>query len=412
MSQHVLLSLFQGYGVELEYMIVDAESLSVRPIADEALRAAAGEITSEVERGEIAWSNELALHVIELKTNGPAPALAPLPALFQEQVRQINEILAAHGARLMPSAMHPWMDPDRELRLWPHDYNPVYEAYNRIFDCRGHGWANLQSVHLNLPFADDAEFGRLHAAIRLLLPLMPALAASSPVLERRLSGLQDTRMEVYRGNSKRIPSITGRVVPEPVFTRRDYEQEILQRMYGDIAPHDPAKTLQYEWLNSRGAIARFDRNTIEVRVLDVQECPQADVAICAAVAAVLQALTEERWTSLAEQQSLAVEPLAEIFSTAVRHAEQAPIDNRQYLAQFGHSGAHATAGELWRGVLDQVMPASEPWSTPLETILQQGPLSRRITAALGDLERRPARLDEVYRELCACLHEGRMFVGV
>jgi len=280
------ISLFHAFGVELEYMIVDARTLSVRPIADEVLKAAAGQITSEVECGEIAWSNELALHVIELKTNGPAPSLAPLPTLFQEQVTRIQEILARYDARLMPTAMHPWMNPDQELRLWPHDYNPVYESYNRIFDCRGHGWANLQSVHLNLPFADDEEFGRLHAAIRLLLPILPALAASSPVVERRLSGLLDTRMETYRSNSQRIPSITGAVIPEPVFTRKDYQQRILERMYADIAPHDPAGILQHEWLNSRGAITRFDRNTIEIRVLDVQECPLADVAICAAAAAV------------------------------------------------------------------------------------------------------------------------------
>jgi len=48
------------------------------------------------------------------------------------------------------------MDPNREMVIWPHDYSVVYEAFNRIFDCRGHGWANLQAVHLNLPFADDA----------------------------------------------------------------------------------------------------------------------------------------------------------------------------------------------------------------------------------------------------------------
>ena len=77
-------------------------------------------------------------------------------------------------ARLLPTAMHPWMDPDRDLRLWPHEASAVYEAFNRIFSCRGHGWANLQSAHINLPFANDEEFGRLHAAIRAVLPIIPA----------------------------------------------------------------------------------------------------------------------------------------------------------------------------------------------------------------------------------------------
>ncbi len=256
------LHLFEGFGVELEYMLVDQQSLNVRPMADQVMHQLAGEYLSEIEFGEVAWSNELALHVIELKTNGPASSLTPLPELMQQHVCQLNALLAPHHACLMPTAMHPWMDPWQELRLWPHDYSPVYEAYHRIFDCRGHGWANLQSVHLNLPFADDAEFGRLHAAIRLLLPLLPALAASSPVLERRLTGLQDNRMEVYRNNSRRIPSITAHVVPEAVYTCADYESQILQRMYDEIAPLDPEAVLQHEWLNVRGAI----RDSIAIRL--------------------------------------------------------------------------------------------------------------------------------------------------
>ena len=79
---------------------------------------------------------------------------------------------------LLPGGAHPWMDPGREMVLWPHDAHEIYDLYNTIFDCRGHGWANLQSAHLNLPFAGDAEFASLHAAIRILLPLMPALTAS------------------------------------------------------------------------------------------------------------------------------------------------------------------------------------------------------------------------------------------
>ena len=112
--------------------------------------------------------------------------------------------------------------------IWPHDYSIVYEAFNRIFDCRGHGWANLQAVHLNLPFADDAEFARLHAAIRVLLPILPALAASSPIFEGRLSGVLDTRLDVYRNNCRKIPLATGRVIPEPVFSAADYHGRILE----------------------------------------------------------------------------------------------------------------------------------------------------------------------------------------
>ncbi|HSG69960.1 MAG TPA: glutamate-cysteine ligase family protein, partial [Planctomycetaceae bacterium] len=367
MAQRVF-HLWEAFGVELEYMIVDAESLDVRPITDRVLYEVAGEYLTEFELGEISWSNELALHVIELKTSGPAADLEPLTSHFQDQVRRIDAILAPLGARLMPTAMHPWMDPFRELQLWPHEFNPIYETYNRIFDCRGHGWANLQSVHLNLPFADDEEFGRLHAAIRLLLPILPALAASSPVMDGQATGLADNRLEVYRYNSRQVRSVAGDVIPEPVFSQADYDREILQKMYAEIAPFDTEGVLSYEWLNSRGAIARFDRNTIEIRVLDVQECPAADLAVCAVIVGVLKALTEERWTSLREQQSFSVNQLSRLLVATIRDAELTTLDDPNYLMQFGLQAESISTGDLWKHLVDQVSGVI-PRDEALETIL-------------------------------------------
>lgn len=159
-------------------MIVDRETLDVRPICDRLFETAAGREVSDFapdgETGVVSWSNELALHVVELKTQRPVPSLDGLDRLFQDHIARIDALLAPMNARLLPTGMHPWMHPDRETRLWPHENNEIYRAYDRIFGCRGHGWGNLQSTHINLPFANDEEFGRLYAAIRLLLPLLPA----------------------------------------------------------------------------------------------------------------------------------------------------------------------------------------------------------------------------------------------
>ena len=46
MSTHQSLSLFQGFGVEVEYIIVDRQSLNILPIADKLLAKAAEEIFS------------------------------------------------------------------------------------------------------------------------------------------------------------------------------------------------------------------------------------------------------------------------------------------------------------------------------------------------------------------------------
>ena len=109
------LRLFEGYGVEIEYMIVDAHTLDVRPIADRLIEAEHGAIENEIERGAFAWSNELARHVVEIKTNGPVPRLDGLGRGFAAETARIDALLAPHGARLLPTGMHPWMDPVRDF---------------------------------------------------------------------------------------------------------------------------------------------------------------------------------------------------------------------------------------------------------------------------------------------------------
>lgn len=405
------LGLFQGFGVEIEYMCVAADTLAVRPVADQVLTAANhGVLTGEVERGALAWSNELVLHLLEMKCNGPVPALAGLAAAFQADVVAANALLAPLGGRLLPGGMHPTMDPWREMRLWPHDYSAVYEAFNRIFDCRGHGWANLQAVHLNLPFAGDDEFGRLHAAVRVLLPLLPALSAASPVCDGRLAGWCDKRLDVYRGNAARVPLVSGSVVPEPAFTADEYRRTILTPLYQAIAPHDPEGVLQDEWLNARGAIARFDRDAIEIRVLDCQECPAADLAVCEAAVAVLRALTDERLAPGASQRAQATDRLAALFLAVARDADRAPVADPAYRALLGLPDAARTAGEAWRHLLDRFPPSPDPAvARALDAILARGPLARRLLDALGDAPDR-ARIDAVWRRLADGLAAGTVFV--
>jgi gamma-glutamyl:cysteine ligase YbdK (ATP-grasp superfamily) len=405
-------ALFDVYGIELEYMIVDRETLDVRPACDALFRMATGADASEVEpdgeRGVVSWSNELALHVVELKAARPVDSLEGLADRFQDHVRRVDALLAALDCRLLPGGMHPWMNPDRETELWPHENNEIYRTYDRIFGCRGHGWGNLQSTHINLPFADDAQFGRLHAAIRLLLPLLPALAASSPVVDGSRSPFADHRLEVYRTNSARVPMMTGLVIPEPVFTRASYEREILGRLYADLAPLDPEGILREEFANARGAIARFDRGAIEIRVLDIQECPQADMALAALIVAVLRALVDERWMGYEEQRRVATEALYEVFAETVRHAERARIGERALLDALGVARPSLSAGELWSELFESLIAEDATWSPPLRRLLDAGTLATRIESLLP---RAPTRADlrAVYAELADCLHEGRLF---
>ena len=316
------------------------------PAADQLLEAAAGELTDEFANGDVAWNNELALHVIELKCNGPRPSLAGLGKAFADNVRLANDKLGREGLRLMPTAMHPWMDPN-EVKLWPHGTRVIYDTFDRIFSCKGHGWANLQSLQINLPFAGDEEFARLHAAIRFLLPILPGLAASSPIIDGERNGILDNRLVVYRSNCARIPSVTGEVVPEAIGSIGEYHERLLEPIYRDFAPHDPEGILRNEWVNARGAIARFDRMAIEIRVLDVQETPLMDVAYAALIVEVLKLLCTEEWLDREGMNRWRTEELGHLLTLAARQGEHAGIDDKQYLAAFGlRSSAHRAQGAV------------------------------------------------------------------
>lgn len=399
--------LFERFGVELEYMIVDRDSLGVRPIAVQLLGPG-----GDVQFDDVTWSNELVAHVIELKNSEPAPSLPGLAERFQASVLEINNRLAPLHAGLLPTAMHPTMNPPHETTLWTHEYSEVYAAFDRIFHCRGHGWSNLQSMHLNLPFASDDEFGRLHAAIRLVLPLLPALAASSPLQEGRRTGLLDTRLDNYRNNAARIPSVCGAVIPEPVFTEAEYRETILEPIWRDLAPMDPTGLLRNEFANARGAIARFSRGSIEIRVIDVQETPLADLAIARLVVAVLKACATERWADLRAQMAWPVAPLAGIFRDVLRDADRALIRDEAFLGMFGLTRP-LLAGEAWQRISDALMSEEErlsPSMQPLRTILREGCLARRILERMGAADD-DRRLQRLYRELADCLAHGRTFHG-
>ena len=406
MSNRAPLHAFSAYGIEIEYAIVGSDTLDVRAIADRLLADVAGAEVNEFADGPIAWSNELSLHVIELKTNGPAVSLDGLDELFAAEVARIDKLLEKYQARILPGPMHPWMDPLTEQRLWPHEQNEIYAAYDRIFNCCGHGWANLQSMHINLPFANDAEFVRLHDAIRLALPLLPALAAASPYVDGKASGLLDTRLDTYRRNQQRVPEITGRVVPDRVASIDEYHRRILAPMFRAIAPLDTDHVLDGEWLNSRGAIARFDRGAIEIRILDAQESPRADLALARAVVGLVKDLYEERHSGRDAQAVVSTAVLADLFVRSLREGEQLLIEDPGVLAALGLRAQPCTMGAAWQALCKRNGVLDGHGGEHVAALLKRAPLARRLLTMGGQ---RPSRemLRELYRGLCAALEANR-----
>ncbi|MCB0794976.1 MAG: glutamate--cysteine ligase [Flavobacteriales bacterium] len=408
MSQKRKYGLFEVTGIELEYMVVDRSSLRILPIVDVLFKDVVGHMTGDVERGDVEWSNELVAHVVELKTAKPTPDIARFNELFHQEVRAINQLLRARGAMLLPTAAHPFMDPFTETTIWPHEHNEVYALYDRIFDCRGHGWSNLQSTHLNLPFANDEEFGQLHAAIRILLPLIPALSASSPILDGKVTGMFDSRMHAYLHHQERLPVLMGALIPERVYDQASYEQKIFKPIMNALAPFDTEKVMERHFSNSRGAIARFDRGAIEIRVIDIQECPAMDLGIAEIIVATLRRLVQGEWCSPEAYRTISEHELLRVFKQVIQNGRHSPVDHPELLKTFGLYTATST-GSIWEHIFATLAEDLSPLATSCAKILAaRGCLAERIMGSLGE---RPDQhvMTHVYQELAGCLEDNRPF---
>ena len=411
MAERDDLGLFQGFGIEIEWMIVDAETLDIRGRADWLLAQVAGEAAVEHVDGDITWVNELARHLVEAKSTDPMPTVAGQQGLFADAAVKINRVLATEGLCLLPGPMHPWMNPAREYALFPHGQHDIYALFDRVFDCRGHGWTNLQSTQINLPFAGDVEFGALMAAVRVLLPLLPALSAGSPFVEGGRAPQPNHRLAVYAANCRRVPSITADVIPEPVFTTGAFRDRVLGPIARDMAPHDPDSLLEAEWVNARGAIVRFSRNCIEIRVMDTQESAMADLALCELVVATTRSLVEQRWGGLAAQQAADQAALVASYRRAVHQAEQADFGGREFTGLFGKPVSGIRGRGLWEHLTEQAVIAgqlSPDAERHMELWLRGGTLATRLTDAVGDAVHRAA-LTRAYRGLAQALADNRSF---
>ncbi|MCF7866922.1 hypothetical protein K9L67_05285 [Candidatus Woesearchaeota archaeon] len=103
-------SLFEVFGVELEYMIIDS-NFKISPVADSLFKEFCDDFSGDFVNGDISWSNELVLHVVELKTTVPVSDLVSLVDKFQKDVLVISDFFKSKGFLLLSGAVHPLMNP-------------------------------------------------------------------------------------------------------------------------------------------------------------------------------------------------------------------------------------------------------------------------------------------------------------
>jgi carboxylate-amine ligase len=391
------------------YAIVDRDGLQPLDLAEDLFRSAGAVAGDRVDRGTVAWQHGSAAHLIVLHMVRKVKLNAALRRKLKAEVRMLNERLLRFDAMLLPTGAHPFLLP-ASTAPWSGERDPLHVLPGTVFDRRVQGWVNSMGATVGLPFGTDEEFARLHAAIRLLMPILPALCASSPLLEGKRTGFLDSRLEALLHVHDDQPEFSGSIIPEAVFTQEDHDREVLGPIARVLAPFATRNDLDHEAVNARGAVTFFDQGQIELRTLDVQEHPGIDLDLLEFVLVVLKALMSGRWVSTYLQRAWDENDLLGIYLQVIKDAGSTLIANRDYLLMFGLlKQEQMTARRLWQHLFVELYDElGEDTRTHVGAILEQGCLASRILARTG---REPDRdgIIKVYKELATCLAEGRHF---
>lgn len=408
---------YEVCGLELEYVLVDRD-LNAVALAEPCLAALAGRPASDASLGVVGFSNEIFQHVLELKTEVPLKSLVQTEEVLVEGVRRAAGLLAARfDARLLPTGMHPWLDP-RRAKMWERSNNRIYGTYRRLFDTTTHGWANVQASHVNLPLGSDRDAVAMMNAAALLVPYLPALAASTPMYEGELRPAIDNRLQFIIEHQTKIPESCGHIVPEFVASLHQYKRDVLGPMYRAVEKLEGGRSLRHEFLNARGAVFKFSRDSMEVRILDTQECVKMDVAIAAFVRWALRALAD---ALLAGRLVTPAHPLlVEDFRAVVREGTRARVHAPHLLSpderdDEGKVEVRRVLEELVALARRRAPAREEPYLDLVAGIARQGSLSECMKAALepymGDFDTFTEAARRLYIQLSECLVENRPWAG-
>jgi gamma-glutamyl:cysteine ligase YbdK (ATP-grasp superfamily) len=307
------------------------------------------------------------MHVLEFKPNKPFKS----PEIFEETMQGavltvLDFLEKRYNAGLLGTGMHPLLRLD-ETAVWPHRHRQIYEAYSGIFNLKRHGWLNIQSFQLNIPYADEEKAVLMHNLLANICTYVPAIAASSPIYEGKIGDYIDNRLYFYMENQKEVPSITGKVIPEYTYSFKQYINEIIEGYSSELARAGAPKCLLHkEWVNSRGVIFRFERKAIEIRIIDEQECIKSDVAISCFIRGLLRGLIKEK-TAL-----LPMEILVRDFNSIIRYGLKAEV-----LHPSGPTARHVCR-KLLKLAFENASEEEKNYIKLLERRIEHGSLSEVI----------------------------------
>lgn len=380
-----LPALFDAFGFTAETSIHDAGLRHLLPIAPDIAALTLPPTSRQHPERQDLGIDAVSASAIQVSSRRAAKRPANWVRKLNALHASLTPALEAHEATLLPgpSPFAPWtQDTDRPTSF-------------------------TSGLRLDLHFAREADFGRLHAAVRMVLPLLPALSASTPFRDGRATGFHSARVRACIDLYDHHPERVGAFVPEPVFDPNDHDREVL----GPIARaagndkrgdgHDP------QALNLRSATAHLDQGIISIHGIDAQENPAADMAVTEFAIAVLRALVAGRWSSNYLQRAWSSEDLMSVKLTTIRDGSRATIANRDYLFMLGMlKQEQVLVSELLKHLFVELYgELSENARGHVGLIIEQGCLAARMLAKAG---KRPGteRIRGICAQLAACRTAG------
>lgn len=313
-------------GLEEEFAIVDPATLELEHRFEDVFAACQqDEVLASSAAGELIASE------IEIRS-GRSDSFAEAVAKQRERRARLFELVGGMGLGLAAMGTHPWASYlEQRIIDTPH--------YNRLR--RELAWVaqrnNTWSLHLHMGIRGADRAIAVCDWLRELLPLLLAVSANSPFLDRRDTGLHTVRTEIFTRTFPRCG------VPSPFREWRSYADFIttLERT-GTIV-----ESTQLWW--SVRPHHRF--GTVEVRICDAQTRGEESFALAGLIAACVAqtALDFDEHGYEGAGAPLADREIEENLWRAIRHgAGGRMIDFRR--------GAEVET----RAMLDSVLAWSEP----------------------------------------------------
>jgi carboxylate-amine ligase len=352
-------------GLEEEFALVDPGTLELEHRFEDVHAACQkDELLADSAVGELIASE------IEIRS-GRASSFAEAVALQRERRDRLFALVEGMGLELAAMGTHPWADYlDQRIIDTPH-YNRLRQELAWVAQ-RNNTWS--MHVHMGVNGADRAI--AVCDWVRELLPLLLAVSANSPFLDRRDTGLHTVRTEIFTRTFPRCG------IPSPFGDWDRYADFVgLLERTGTVV-----ESTQLWW----SVRPHHSFGTVEVRICDAQTRGDESFGLAALIAACIAqaALDFDEHGYDGAGQPLADREIEENLWRAIRHGMSGRmIDFR--------AGAEVDARAALESLLAWTEPARAQLGLSVELPERNGAQRAREAFDSG------VRIEDIFRDAVA-----------